>query len=119
MDRRFQGCRTAPAPTEHLPGPVGWEEVAEWERSASGRGTVRDDTNANANSNFNTDSVRCTPWRCRDELLAVRDLLYAPDEEGTAGQEARATKRRLGISTVTLPLPSPLVRIVCRGGPNG
>jgi hypothetical protein len=98
--RIFQGCQIrpeGPLPT----GPVGWEEVEEWERSAEG-GAAAGGNYAAHPAAQEADEVRCTPWRNREELLAVRDLLYARHEDdGT-----RAKKRRLGFSTVGIPFRS-------------
>jgi hypothetical protein len=88
-ERGFQGrrARSARAPPS---GPVGWEDVEQWERAAD----------AGPDATANGGDLRCTPWRHREELLAVRDLLYARDEEGEEGAVRAAKKRRLGVGTV-------------------
>ncbi len=102
--RSFQGRHSRSA--RALPsGPVGWEDVEEWERAADGAAANANPANrpaANAipNATANDDDLRCTPWRRREELLAVRDLLYSPEEEGEEGAMRAVKKRRLGVSTV-------------------
>lgn len=83
---RFRPQRNRGQPAE----PVGWKEAEAWENPAAA-------TKANAESD---EALSCTPWRDRAELLAVRDMLYARDEDG--GDEGSAVKkRRLGIGTVS------------------
>jgi hypothetical protein len=94
-------------------GPAAPEEVDEWERSAEADpAAAAKDVKREGRDDDATDQERlqCTPWRDRRELLAVRDLLYArvKDEDDDA-EGAAVKKRRLGVSTVSVPSPLSLL----------